>query len=300
MDIFDEGQICNHSDGEGRVSTALATSVGKSHHSDTTAFLQYAYRLQPTMGVFAIRELINALAPLLGFEARHGRAPAPGELVAFSSTELEELTEQGRSEYGEAIEVLYTSTLLEHWKTGWRSRLGLSTSHPDDKSKLIDPLASVLTDLDFTNTLRGLARFPAALKARGASNHEEVKEVARSFVDEWYDASVLPDYARDPKREQARAWLVDYGNRLVEQGRDGDEVAQEMKKTNPSFTLRNWITTEVVKRLEDGNDTDFLDKVLQVSVVGFGSVCASVANLNDGTWIDVHQSIRRLGPSCRW
>ncbi len=46
MDLYDEGQICNQLGREGR----------------------YAFRLQPTMGVFAIRELLNAIAPLVGFE----------------------------------------------------------------------------------------------------------------------------------------------------------------------------------------------------------------------------------------
>jgi uncharacterized protein YdiU (UPF0061 family) len=37
-------------------------------------------------------------------------------------------------------------------------------------------------------------------------------------------------------------------------------------KTNPRFVLRNWVTDEVVRRLRDDSDTDFLLRVLHVSV----------------------------------
>ncbi|GAK62317.1 UPF0061-domain-containing protein [Moesziomyces antarcticus] len=257
MDLYDEGQICNHSDGEGR----------------------YAYRLQPTMGVFALRELLNAVAPLVGFEIEHDRAPAPGELLRASDSQIDEWRELCSDDFSESLEALFTSTLLEHWKQAYCARLGLATVRADDKTALIDPLSDVLGDLDFSSTLRSLVRFPALLKARGASTDDEdrlIKIVDAFFagdrdagVEVWYDATVLPEYAREPKEKQARAWLLSYARRLLAEARDGDEVAREMKTRNPRFVLRNWVTNEVADRLEKHNDTDALALVLEMATHPF-------------------------------
>lgn len=256
MDLYDEGQICNHSDGEGR----------------------YAYRLQPTMGVFAIRELLNAVAPLVGFEIEHDRAPAPGELLKATPAQLDEWRELCSDEFEEKLEHLFTSTLLEQWKDAYRARLGLKTAETDDKRAIIDPLSDVLSDLDFSTTLRRLCQLPALLKARGvtsADDEERLKEVVNVFLagqeglEPWYDAQVLPEYVRSQKQQQARTWLLTYARRLLEEGRDGDEVTREMKGKNPRFVLRNWVTNEVASRLEKENDTDVLRKVLELSTRPF-------------------------------
>ena len=253
MDLYDEGQICNHSDGEGR----------------------YSYRLQPTMGVFAIRELLNAVAPLVGFELEHNRAPAPGDLLTATPAQIDEWTELASDEFSQELEDVFTSTLLEQWKEAYRARLGLKTSESDDKSAIIDPLSNVLSELDFSTTLRRLCQLPALLKVRSATLDDEgkLKGVVDAFLfgdagaglEPWYDAEVLPEYMRSQKETQARTWLLTYARRLLQEGRDGDEVSKEMKAKNPRFVLRNWVTNEVAKRLEEDNDTDVLAKVLEVS-----------------------------------
>lgn len=253
MDLYDEGQICNHSDGEGR----------------------YSYRLQPTMGVFAIRELLNAVAPLVGFELEHNRAPAPGDLLTATPAQIDEWTELASDEFSQELEDVFTSTLLEQWKEAYRARLGLKTSESDDKSAIIDPLSNVLSELDFSTTLRRLCQLPALLKVRSATVDDEgkLKGVVDAFLfgdagaglEPWYDAEVLPEYMRSQKETQARTWLLAYARRLLQEGRDGDEVSKEMKAKNPRFVLRNWVTNEVAKRLEEDNDTDVLAKVLEVS-----------------------------------
>lgn len=255
MDLYDEGQICNHSDSEGR----------------------YTYRLQPTMGVFAIRELLNAVAPMVGFEIEHKRAPAPGEFLKSTPAQIDEWTDLCSDEYSEKLEGIFTSTLSEHWKEAYRARLGLKTAESDDKSATIDPLSDVLTDLDFSTTLRRLCQLPALLKARGATSEDEekLKEIIDLFlaggegVQPWYDVFILPEYIRSQKETQARTWLLTYARRLLKEGRDGDEVTEEMKAKNPRFVLRNWVTNEVAKRLEQDNDTDVLAKVLGMATKPF-------------------------------
>ncbi|KAN0063044.1 hypothetical protein ACQY0O_004207 [Thecaphora frezii] len=264
MDLFDEGQICNHSDGEGR----------------------YAYRLQPTMGVFAIRELVDALAPLIGFEVRFGRAPAPGEMGQLKSEEVDELVEVAKKEAKDEVETLFTSTLVEEWKRGWSKRLGLRDAAAPSAGGggLIEPLLVALADLDFSSTLRGLCQLPAFLKERGLGvdgaefDEGELKRALDEFLSiqqeggngsVMYDATVLMPFLRSAKREQWKAWLVDYARRLLEEARDGDEVTREMKKVNPRFVLRNWVTQEVVERVERENDTERLRRVLEMCLHPF-------------------------------
>ncbi|PWZ02670.1 UPF0061-domain-containing protein [Testicularia cyperi] len=229
MDLYDEGQICNHSDGEGR----------------------YAFRLQPTMGVFAIRELLNAIAPLVGFEIEHGRAPAPGELLRASQAQIDEWRELSSDDFAEKLEQMFTTTLLEEWKKGYRARLGLATAEADDKAVIFDKLNTVLADLDFSSTMRQLCQLPGYLKSQEVSLGDEekrVKQIVTSFVHgdadaslaPWYDVTEVPEYARSQKEAQAVAWLVEYSNRLLKEGRDGDQVTGEMKAKNPRFILRNF------------------------------------------------------------
>ncbi|SNX81669.1 uncharacterized protein MEPE_00374 [Melanopsichium pennsylvanicum] len=257
MDLYDDGQICNHSDGEGR----------------------YAYRLQPTMGVFAIRELLNAVAPLVGFEIENGRAPAPGELLKATSAEMDEWSELASDEFSHELEGVFTTTLLEQWKDAYRARLGIKTVESDDKSAVLDPLGGVLTDLDFSSTLRRLCELPAFLKARSTKldDQEKLKSDINVFLlgdsdsdlAPWYDPSILPEYIRSQKETQAQTWLLIYARRLLQEGRDGDEVTNEMKSKNPRFVLRNWVTNEVAKRLEEDNDTEVLRQVLEMSIRPF-------------------------------
>ncbi|EEB91903.1 hypothetical protein MPER_09665, partial [Moniliophthora perniciosa FA553] len=64
MDTFDPLHICNHSDDGGR----------------------YAYKYQPSMIIYALRALLNALAPLIGYEHTTSK-PAKANWAANASDE---------------------------------------------------------------------------------------------------------------------------------------------------------------------------------------------------------------------
>ncbi|KAE8221999.1 hypothetical protein CF319_g4731 [Tilletia indica] len=267
MDIFDEDCICNHSDSFGR----------------------YSYKMQPSMGLFAIQHLVLALSPLIGFEKTHGRAPDPAELSRMDAASLKELSDLGEAEGKDDVRDLYMRTLKREWTQRWLGRLGLGEtsaasggverSQDDDEQvqrDLIDPLLVVLERLDFSIHLRHLADFPVLLAERGLKttsaaedDEEKVADAAKAFVSSWLDETHVRSFERDAKRKAAARWLEAYAKALIKQGRNFEEVRRSMLQTNPRFVLRNWVTTEVADRVEKKNDTAFLERVLQMCLQPF-------------------------------
>ncbi|KAK0555748.1 hypothetical protein OC846_000406 [Tilletia horrida] len=278
MDIFDEDCICNHSDSYGR----------------------YSYKMQPSMGLFAVQHFILALSPIVGFENKHGRAPRSGELVRMSEQELKELADDGEEACKAEVRALYMRTLTREWTARWLGRLGLGGLDQDAQSaggdqgsegsdaysksdetirkEILDPLQSVLVRLDFATHLRGLADFPVKLSEAGISAiadaadgaaTKKIQKVAEDFAASWLDESHVLSFEKKEKREEAVKWLVTYAKKLQEQGKDFGEVRQAMLQTNPRFVLRNWVTNEVATRVENENDTAFLDRVLQMCLNPF-------------------------------
>ncbi|KAL9938726.1 hypothetical protein V8E36_002445 [Tilletia maclaganii] len=264
MDLFDEDCICNHSDSSGR----------------------YSYPMQPSMGLFAIQHFVLSLSPLIGFEERHGRAPNAGELAKLGEEALKELSDAGEEKAKNSVRNLYMRVLKEEWIQRWLGRLGLSdlaaksgSASADDQEdrsekwqkELIDPLLVVLERLDFSIHLRRLAAFPAKLAAEHAEAGAEgaTAGIAKAFVNDWIDETHVLSFEKEGKREAAARWLEKYAEFLKEQGTDLAEVEQRMLKTNPRFVLRNWVTNEVVERVEKKNDTAFLDRVLQMCLDPF-------------------------------
>jgi uncharacterized protein YdiU (UPF0061 family) len=70
MDIWDEGHICS----EPRRAPYQRVLELTSDHSDPSGL--YSYRRQPERVLFALDKLVQALAPLIGYEALHGPAPS--------------------------------------------------------------------------------------------------------------------------------------------------------------------------------------------------------------------------------
>lgn len=225
MDLFDEDCICNHTDFTGR----------------------YSYRMQPTMVLFAIDKLIDALAPVIGFEIVHERAPAPGELSGASQADVAEWTDAADSTR-EPISAAARDILLAEWETLWASRLGLCKA----EKALIDQLLIAITSLDMSRFLRGLCAVPTQL-AEGA----EIRDVAQALV----DGAAHESSDTGPSRvDLVSNWLSTYAERLRHDGRDAVAVGAEMRVRNPRFVLRNWITDEAAAGLEK-SDTAFLDHI---------------------------------------
>ncbi|PWN32205.1 UPF0061-domain-containing protein [Meira miltonrushii] len=246
MDIFDRHTICNKSDSEGR----------------------YAYHMQPTAAMFVMEQLTSSLAAIVGFERKHGRPPRAGELVALSSSEINELGKETNEQIWTEMKSLFMDTVIEHWQDGWRKRLALQEKRDDDRYTLIEPLTDVMDGyLDMTHTMRKLSRLPDFVQTLDENDSEGIDKFVESLAN-WEND--LPSYVRDDRKKAAVKWVKTYVQRLreerVSEKNTVEQAAQQIKKdlqaANPSFILRNWVADEVIERLQNGDDTEFLEKVL--------------------------------------
>ncbi|WFD37192.1 uncharacterized protein MJAP1_000134 [Malassezia japonica] len=234
MDIFDDAQICNHSDYSGR----------------------YSYRLQPTMILYAVEKLLEALAPVLGFERSMDRAPRPCELMDADEKQIQIWADHGMEVCADPIRAELKQTLLSEWSAAWLERLGVASKGAEaDKAQLIDPLLEVLAGLDMTRALRFLCDFPVA-------------QDLDAFAAAWL-AHAAPGAVDDAHVSAARQWLATYGEWLKATGQSGEALVAAMKAKNPAFVLRNWVTDEAAERLEDAHDTQFVERVRRMCLHPF-------------------------------
>ncbi|KAH8118049.1 UPF0061-domain-containing protein [Phellopilus nigrolimitatus] len=235
MDIFNENHICNHSDEEGR----------------------YAYRFQPTMITFALRSLLNALAPLIGAESELGAAVKAGWADDVSKEKIEEWTKKGAEIEAEMKSEIESVMEKEYW-TLFRKRLGLKTEETSDADELIRSLLSLLQThkLDFHSTFRRLCAFRPSLVSAGSSG--ELDAFIASLAKKSPETSLGDaDAARD-----WHAWLAKYAERVDREAGIWAEGSEDPRKTwerreramrraNPRFVLRQWVLEEIIKRVQD-------------------------------------------------
>ncbi|KZV80861.1 UPF0061-domain-containing protein [Exidia glandulosa HHB12029] len=230
MDVYDAGHICNHSDEEGR----------------------YAFKLQPTMIIFALRKLLDALAPLIGAEEASGTVLEEGWAAKATEEEIKAWREAGLKHQND-VELEIQDVFIAEYKKLMRRRLGLASARDDDLTNVIDPLLDLMQrhDLDFHATFRALAT--------------QIGDA--SLIDSLDASTLLVSPTQDKPTEQAlsdmRAWLATYAARR----RDDDTGAASMLAANPRFVLRQWVLEEVIKRVNDDalSGRRVLAKVLKMS-----------------------------------
>jgi uncharacterized protein YdiU (UPF0061 family) len=147
-------------------------------------------------------------------------------------------------------------------------RLGLRLSIPDDASKLIHPLLTILEQhkLDFHSTFRHLTTFRPSLVSEPSHMNAFIDTLLRFTP----DASTMD-------RERAVAdwmgWLQKYAARIESEREVWDDAAdvgaereREAKGVNPRFVLRQWVLEEVIKQVEADEQSGkrVLGKVLKV------------------------------------
>ncbi|KAG8705352.1 hypothetical protein FRC11_009109, partial [Ceratobasidium sp. 423] len=121
MDVYDYNHICNHSDDGGR----------------------YSFKMQPTMIIFALRSLLNALSPLIGAESSLGHAVGPNWAKDASEAQIAEWTDKGQELRDEVDEMVKTTFEKKYWALV-RERLGLKKQDPQDVQNIIQPLLDVM------------------------------------------------------------------------------------------------------------------------------------------------------------
>ncbi|KAF5382091.1 hypothetical protein D9615_004315 [Tricholomella constricta] len=239
MDVFDSFHICNHSDEGGR----------------------YAYKYQPNMIIYALRALLNALAPLIGAETElGGKAAPPGWADGASKEKLEAWRAEGLKLRDELERVAQETTALEYGRL-MRKRLGLRREEATDEENLFRPLLELLERqrLDFHGTFRVLRGFRGAWF--GAT--EEDKEMEKGQLEEFV-GRLLAGTPEPERLDHATAtgewleWLEAYAQRVkgeeAEWGGPGVDLDGErekaMRAVNPRFVLRQWVLEEVIGKVE--------------------------------------------------
>ena len=259
MDAINEDEICNHSDVFGR----------------------YSYKMQPTMLVYAVDKLFEALAPLIGFEDLHERALRPGELLHSSVKERQAWADHAES-YLDEVRALVQTSLLKAWAAAWATRLGVEDQDVDRiKYGLIDPFFRAFAGWDLSRSLRTMCDFPTY----EGDVHSFAERIARDAATKAPHAASVSDLA---------AWLETYRAKLTAEGRPPSHVAMHMKRANPRFVLRNWITDLVAEQLASSNDTKLLERVRAMCAAPFEAYDAP----DDASLCEVGELLQSNTPSC--
>ncbi|GJN90035.1 hypothetical protein Rhopal_003032-T1 [Rhodotorula paludigena] len=251
MDVFDPAHICNHSDDSGR----------------------YRFELQPSMMVFAINKLGEALAELIGCElelaerdggADEGLVEAPegwaGE--GEGSAEMKRWKEEGMEAVGE-VKKEFVETFKREYERLMRLRFGFTTAEEGDFqlfSQFLDLMAE--HELDFTNTHRLLSQFTSTSAPTFAA-----------FLD------ALLSRASSSSSSTARAdWTSFLASCEARLSREGASAASDrrarMDRVNPRFTLRQWVLEETIAAVSrapepGGEGVRQLERVLEMATRPF-------------------------------
>ncbi|KAF9263247.1 UPF0061-domain-containing protein [Marasmius fiardii PR-910] len=250
MDVFDPMHICNHSDDGGR----------------------YTYRNQPSMIVFALRALLNALSPLIGAELSLEKPLQPNFSKDASEEQINEWKESALKECKDELErVIQEEASIEYGRL-MRKRLGLRRQDSADEKELSRPLLNLMENqkLDFHRTFRVLSAFQPSVTDESEGGSEEFIQRLLSNVSE----PLMVDEI-SAKREW-KDWLRKYKERILSERElwtgEGEEEweklrVSETKRANPRFVLRQWVLEEVIKKVETDvdNGKTVLGKVLQMA-----------------------------------
>jgi uncharacterized protein YdiU (UPF0061 family) len=115
MDVFDPYHICNHSDGEGRYNYQSQPSVVYVLSVLKVTF--YSPTCANASSLYALRSLLNSLAPLIGAEAARGhKAVLPGWSQDVSEEQISEWRKQGTELVLKELEDTFQNTCAEEYR----------------------------------------------------------------------------------------------------------------------------------------------------------------------------------------
>ncbi|KDR78888.1 hypothetical protein GALMADRAFT_244531 [Galerina marginata CBS 339.88] len=256
MDVFDPNHICNHTDEGGR----------------------YAYKYQPNMIIYAIRALIDALAPLIGAEAESGGKAVPaGWAEGATSQKVEEWTTKGKELRDEAERIVQETAAVEYGRL-MRKRLGLRRQDANDESKFFKPLLESMEqqNLDFHSTFRTLCSFKPSfldqldidtITGTGTAPTEttdvSVSPALHNFIAKLLGGSSTPEKLNHGTATgEWLSWLDRYAERIRDEKSEWAGVVdvdaereKEMRAANPRFVLRQWVLEEVIAKVERDSDS---------------------------------------------
>ncbi|KAF5367571.1 hypothetical protein D9758_003792 [Tetrapyrgos nigripes] len=222
MDVFDPFHICNHTDEGG--------------------------------SIYALRALLNSLAPLIGAESSGVKLVA-GWASSASQEQLDEWSKLGVKETNEEMERLIQETMSVEYGRLLRKRLGFHQAKTNDETQFFQPLLNMMQNqkLDFHRTFRLIAQFSLA----DFKDSEKKNQFIDRILSNVSEPQMVDNFSATKEWD---GWLEKYAQRLQEEGVDEEERIREAKGANPRFVLRQWLLEEVIKKVE--NDESKGRKVL--------------------------------------
>ena len=177
------------------------------NHSDHTG--RYAWNQQPSIGLWNLNALAYALSPLVEQD----------DIVAALH--------------------YYEPTLLEHYYSGMRGKLGLASTRDDDTALIMGLLDLMMKNGgDYTRTFRGLS-------------HVRLEDERCPLRDDFVD------------REGFDAWFEIYRQRLLLEGRTDTERQSAMLRQNPKYILRNYLAQIAINKADNGDYSE-VKRLLQL------------------------------------
>ncbi|THH01624.1 hypothetical protein EW026_g1139 [Hermanssonia centrifuga] len=222
--------------------------------------------------IFAVRALLNALAPIIGAEAEQGTALKAGWADDATPEKVDEWRKEGLKLLPEVEETIQ-DTCADEYKKRIHKRLALRRIDLDDESKLARPLLDLMAEhrLDFHSTFRRLAYFRLSMAetSQGTESNKELDEYIQSVLTLTPEPQMVDQMKAST---DLKAWLERYVARIKsEREQWGDDIDAEREKAsravNPRFVLRQWVLEEVIKKVEQDADSGkrVLRKVLQMA-----------------------------------
>jgi uncharacterized protein YdiU (UPF0061 family) len=187
--------------------------LGWTPNTTDAAQRRYAFGNQPTIGLWNVMRLGEALLPLFDGE----EAFVEDALAAYDQT--------------------YAATATQRFA----GKLGLRYDLAHDDGKLLQDLFAWLqrTRVDMTLFFRALSRLVTAATAPA--------DLPQSIVATFYRAP------ESDERADGTAWLQRWWRRTRLEPREPAELAAAMDRVNPRFVLRNWLAQEAIDAAHAGD-----------------------------------------------
>eukprot|EP00186_Timspurckia_oligopyrenoides_P003187 CAMPEP_0182446418 /NCGR_PEP_ID=MMETSP1172-20130603/4191_1 /TAXON_ID=708627 /ORGANISM="Timspurckia oligopyrenoides, Strain CCMP3278" /LENGTH=590 /DNA_ID=CAMNT_0024642347 /DNA_START=175 /DNA_END=1944 /DNA_ORIENTATION=- len=185
--------------------------------------LRYCYSRQPTIVLWNLLQLAQALVPLTGVPA----------------------AEAALNEY----QGIYDSIVTERW----RRKLGFQTWKEKEDQGLLDELFVQMEadKVDFTNFFRNLG---------GVRMDEATADVAGKRALMWMkEKEVLEDavFEDSTRKQKWQEWMQKYCARIQsESGQNDDERKISMNRENPKYIPRNYLAQQAIDKAELGDDSE--------------------------------------------
>ena len=140
----------------------------------------------------------------------------------------------------------FARSYQQHWQSMMASKLGLKRHNEALNNRLLALLSSC--EIDMTLFYRGLSKVTAA-----------ATDPFAQLTNAYYD----PADTQGKAREEMRDWLRQYLDEADRQQQDDQARQRLMNKTNPKYTLRNYLAQMAIDDAEAGN-YEKVDTLLEI------------------------------------